>query len=103
MTGRAFGAEEAEKIGVVTRVADDPYNDALSLAEEIVGRSPDSVACAKILLQDTWHGKEEDALEKETELQKRLLASWNQLAASARAFGASFVPYKKRTDVPKDD
>ena len=97
MTGRVFEGDEALRMGVVTKLADDPYEEALKLAEQIVGRSPDSVACAKELLQRTWHASEQECLEVETELQKQLLASWNQLAASARAFGASFVPYKARS------
>ena len=40
-------------------------------------RSPDSVAAAKQLFQDTWTSSEDVCLETETNLQKQLLTKWN--------------------------
>ena len=39
---------------------------------------------------------EKDSLELESELQKKLLPSWNQMAASAKNFGMN-VPYSSRS------
>ena len=40
---------EAVAIGLATRVSDTPYQDALELAREIAGQSPDAVRAAKQL------------------------------------------------------
>jgi enoyl-CoA hydratase/carnithine racemase len=49
-TGRMVSGEEAVKIGLATRVADDPRAEALALAAEIAGKSPQAVRGAKRLL-----------------------------------------------------
>ena len=96
MTGRVIGAEEAEKVGFVSRVVQDPLEEAMKVARELSGRSPDSVALTKRLFQETWRqNSEKECLELESELQKKLLPSWNQLAASAKNFGLA-VPYTSR-------
>jgi len=90
MTGRVFEAEEALRLGLVTRLAADPLAEALSLAEQIATRSPDATAAAKRLLHATYSEAADDAraLRLETELQRRLLLGWNQLACAARGLGA---------------
>ncbi|MGH9118916.1 MAG: crotonase/enoyl-CoA hydratase family protein [Acidimicrobiales bacterium] len=50
MTGRSVDGTEAFGFGLVTRLADDPRTDALALAAEIAGRSPDAVRGVKRLL-----------------------------------------------------
>ena len=64
----------------IARCAPDPLEASLILAREICERSPDAVAAAKKLFQDTYAGaSEREALELETKLQKKLIASWNQV------------------------
>jgi len=48
-TGRMFSGEEALRLGVVTRLAEDPLADAQALAAEIAMKSPDAVRGAKRL------------------------------------------------------
>jgi hypothetical protein len=55
-------------------------------------RSPDSVAATKELFQSSWVADEETCLEKETDLQLKLIATWNQIAAAGRQFGVK-LPY----------
>ena len=62
------------------RVAEDPHASALSLAREIVTRSPDCVAATKQLFQKTWYASEEEALALETKLQRKLMLSLNQVS-----------------------
>ncbi|MEM9725977.1 MAG: enoyl-CoA hydratase-related protein [Pseudomonadota bacterium] len=52
LTGRALSAEEAERLGVINRVADgrDALTEALALAEEVLAASPGSVRASKRLL-----------------------------------------------------
>jgi enoyl-CoA hydratase/carnithine racemase len=80
-TARRVSGEEAAAIGLVTRTAPDPLGAARELAAEIAARSPDAVRAAKRLYEETWPGPPEHALELETELQRSLMGSPNQLAA----------------------
>jgi enoyl-CoA hydratase/carnithine racemase len=50
MTGRSVDGAEALRLGLVTRLADEPRPAALALAAEIAGRSPDAVRGIKRLL-----------------------------------------------------
>jgi enoyl-CoA hydratase/carnithine racemase len=82
-TARVFSGEEAARLGVVTRLADDPYAAASELALEIAARSPDAIRAAKQLWEDAWSDAPESALALEAELQRKLIFSPNQLAAVA--------------------
>ena len=95
MTGRIITGKEATELGLITRYVDDPMVEAFTLASEISQRSPDSVALSKKLYQETWVAPETYCLQVETKLQKQLLATWNQVAASGRNFGWK-LPYFKR-------
>ena len=48
-TARIFSGTEALTLGLATRLSDDPRSDAMALAGEIAGRSPDAVRAAKAL------------------------------------------------------
>ena len=85
-TGRVFDGTEGARLGVVTRVADDPLAAARELAAEIAGRSPDAVRAAKRLFDESWTGPAHDTLALEAELQLGLIGSRNQLAAVAAGF-----------------
>jgi len=97
MTGRTITGEEAAELGLVTRCVEDPMEESIKVAKEIVARSPDSVAATKRLYQETWVAPEEHCLKEETIIQRQLLASYNQLAASGRNFGVK-IPYADRKD-----
>ncbi len=97
MTGRVVLGDEAASLGLVTKVCVDPLQEAKDFAKELVQRSPDALASTKELYQSTWMASEKECLEVETKLQRKLLASWNQLAASGRAFGWE-VPYFNRKE-----
>jgi len=49
-TGRMVPGEEAVRIGLATRTADDPRAAATELARDIAGRSPDAIRAAKALI-----------------------------------------------------
>ena len=80
-TGRTFSGEEALRLGIVTRLADDPLATALELAREIASRSPDAVRRAKRLYDESWTGAAPETLAREASLQLELIGSPNQLAA----------------------
>ena len=80
-TGREVDAHEAQQIGLVTRVCDDPLGEALKLAAQIVDKSPHAVRAAKQLLQETRHGDVPSGLKMEAALQRGLIGSPNQIEA----------------------
>jgi enoyl-CoA hydratase/carnithine racemase len=80
-TARRVSGEEAAALGLVTRVADDPLAAARELAAEIAAKSPDAVRAAKRLYEEAWPAPAPNALELETELQRSLMGSPNQMAA----------------------
>lgn len=80
-TGRFVDAGEALRLGLVTRVADDPHAAAHELAATIAAHSPDAIRSAKRLLNDAARSRSEEALALEEALQRELLGSRNQLAA----------------------
>lgn len=97
MTARVFSGTEAKAYGIISHLSDNPVADATKLAKEIAERSPDSVAAAKRLYQDTWVASEADALKTETEVQLDLLGGWNMAVSAAKGLGSPVVPgYKKR-------
>jgi enoyl-CoA hydratase/carnithine racemase len=85
-TARMFSGEEAARLGVVTRCADDPLRAALELAGEIASRSPDAVRAAKRLFDEAWTGSPEETLALEAALQEKLIGSPNQIAAVTSGF-----------------
>ena len=85
-TGRVVDGTEAQSLGLVTRLADDPLAAASALATEIAQRSPDAVRGAKRLYDESWTGAAHDTLALEAELQLGLIGSPNQLAAVAAGF-----------------
>lgn len=80
-TGRVISGEEALRLGVVTRLEQDPLGAAQALAAEIAAKSPDAVRGAKRLLNESWDRPAEETLALEAEIQRRLIGSPNQLAA----------------------
>jgi enoyl-CoA hydratase/carnithine racemase len=49
-TGRMVSGEEAVRIGLATRVSDDPRADAMALAAELAAKSPVAIRHGKRLL-----------------------------------------------------
>ncbi len=65
-TGKIIDGTQAEKLGFVTRVCEDPMTEAMKVAKDIVSKSPDSVAAAKGMNQKSWFELEIDCWELET-------------------------------------
>ncbi|MBC7171710.1 MAG: crotonase/enoyl-CoA hydratase family protein, partial [Polyangiaceae bacterium] len=97
MTGRVLTGVEAAALGLVTHVSEAPFARAKAIAEEIATRSPDSVAAAKMLLQESYDAADEDAsLTSERRWQRRLLGFANQRVAVARNLKKVDKPFGKR-------
>ena len=80
-TAGVFDAQEALRLGIVTRVEDDPLAAAHLIAETIVARSPDAIRGIKRLVNEGWTGSESEALALEAAIQSSLLGGRNQVEA----------------------
>ncbi len=80
-TGRIVDGDEAQRLGLVTQVANEPLAAALTLAREIAGKSPDAIRAGKRLLDSSWHADPVHGLELEETLQRQLIGSENQVEA----------------------
>jgi enoyl-CoA hydratase/carnithine racemase len=78
-TGRIVEAEEAARIGLVTRIADEPREAALGMARDIAAKNPEAISLGKLLFESTRHGDAARGLEIEEKLQARLLLTPNQI------------------------
>ena len=96
MTARRITGTQARDLGLVTEVADPPLLAARALAEELAGRSPDSLAAAKHLLQANWTASEDAALARERRLQAGLLVGRNFRAALSANFGKTTARFRRR-------
>ena len=83
MTGRRFDAVEAKALHLVTQVAEQPEQAARALADAILTRSPDAVSATKALFHSTRHAAEDQAFDRESSLQFKLLRGRNQGEAMA--------------------
>ncbi|MDJ0847337.1 MAG: crotonase/enoyl-CoA hydratase family protein [Myxococcota bacterium] len=80
-TGRIVPGAEAVELGLATRLSENPRKDALELAREIAGKSPDAVRAAKRLFDEASRIGVEAGLALEEQLQRDLLGGANQLEA----------------------
>lgn len=81
MTARTLGAEEAASLGLVTRLCDDPQAEARAFAAALTAKSPDAIAGAKRLVEETWNPKPETGLGLEAEIQAAIIGQPNQIEA----------------------
>jgi enoyl-CoA hydratase/carnithine racemase len=84
MTGRVVDGTEAQRLGLVTCVADDPRQEALNVAEEIAQHNPDAVRALKRMLDPMRPGSLAEKFRDERVTIKHLARSPN-LAEAALA------------------
>lgn len=53
-TARVFGGVEAFEIGLVTKLSENPYDDAMAMAREIAARSPGAIRGSKGLFNELF-------------------------------------------------
>lgn len=102
-TGKVVEAAEAQALGLITRIEEDPVAAALAMAHNIAGRNPDAIALGKYLLDNSWHGSEEQGLRMEEKLQHRIIARDNQLEAVTSAMEGREANYAQRSITNFDD
>jgi enoyl-CoA hydratase/carnithine racemase len=85
-TGRMVEGEEAVRIGLATRVSDTPLDDALALAREIAGKSPQAIRGAKALLDMAGTVSLAEGFQAEERTIGALIGSPNQIEAVTAYF-----------------
>ncbi|RPG29458.1 MAG: crotonase/enoyl-CoA hydratase family protein [Gammaproteobacteria bacterium TMED92] len=85
-TGQVLSGHEAQQLGLITQIAQDPHAAAMDMAREIAGKSPDAIRAAKQLFETAWHADAQTGLELEAELQAGLIGTANQREAIAANF-----------------
>lgn len=96
-TGRIVEGAEAERIGLVTRLAEDPYAEAMTLAREIATKNPQAIALNKLLFEASRHGDHRRGLELEEKLQAKIIMSPNQLEAVMAGMQKRSANFSERT------
>ncbi len=85
-TGRMVSGEEAVRIGLATRVDDDPRAAALALAAELLTKSPDALRQAKRLLNLSGTRPVEEQLADERTAIASLIGTPNQVESTMAYF-----------------
>jgi enoyl-CoA hydratase/carnithine racemase len=78
-TGRIVSGTEALELGLATRLSDAPREDALALAHEIAGRSPEAVRGTKALFNRLLGEDAAGQLAQERQVIRGLIGSANQI------------------------
>lgn len=86
MTGDTFSGEQARAYGLVTELSADPLATADDLAHQLKSRSPDAIAAAKRLFNDTWTSTPRRTFARERAEQLALLLNANTRIAREAAF-----------------
>ena len=84
MTGEVINASYAQEIGLITKISDEPINEAIELANLLSERSPDTVAANKILFNKLWFATPWRWLAWETIYQIRVFLGKNVKVAIKR-------------------
>jgi enoyl-CoA hydratase/carnithine racemase len=85
-TGRIVSGEEAGRIGLATHVTANPRDDALAMAGEIAGKSPDAIRGGKALLNQAGLVPLTEGLAAEQRIIRSLISSPNQREAVTAFF-----------------
>jgi enoyl-CoA hydratase/carnithine racemase len=96
MTARKLSGKEARDLGLVTDLAADPVSAAHALAHELAERSPDALAAAKRLFNDTWTASPRRTFARERVEQLFLLFNANTRTAREAAFKKAVPSYGAR-------
>ncbi len=94
MTGRVISGQEAQALGLVTRLSEDPVAAAQALATELIQKSPDALAGIKKVFHENRTADDSTALANERSIQTRILLGQNQRRAMQA--GLKKVPAKFR-------
>ena len=96
MTAQHLSGKEALDLGLVTELDSDPIGAAERFARELTLRSPDQLAAAKRLFDDTWFAGSRRTFARERVEQAWLLFARNTKAAREAAFAKAAPQFGPR-------
>ena len=85
-TARVFSGEEALALGIATRLSETPREDALELARQIAGNSPDAVRGAKALFNGLYTAGAGEQFADERRVIGGLIGTPNQVECVMASF-----------------
>ncbi|MEP6295951.1 MAG: enoyl-CoA hydratase-related protein, partial [Ilumatobacter sp.] len=85
-TARVFSGTEAAELGLVTRLGDTPYDDAMALATEIAALSPGAVRGSKAMFNALDHDGAAEAFANERRVIGEQIGSANQKESVVASF-----------------
>ncbi len=97
MTGEVFSGEKAVEYGLASGVAEDPMKPAQELVDQLMARSPDSVAASKRLLHETRLAKPRRAFALERKYQRAMFKSPNTAIARKAGMARTQPEFGPRT------
>lgn len=98
MTSEVFDAKKALEYNLVTRVSDDPMQEAIEFINSIKLKSPDAISFTKKLYNSAWLSTIRQALNLETKLQRKLIGRHNQkISGAVHAGDKSHEEYNHRS------
>jgi len=100
-TGREVNGEEAVRIGLATKVADDPRTEALRLAGEISKKSPDAIRGAKHLIDFADQADWATGFAEERKVIGSLIGRNNQVEAVHAFFEKRQAVYEDHAGDPR--
>ncbi len=96
MTGEVFSGEQAAEYGIASGVADDPTKPALELVDQLLARSPDSVAASKRLMNETRGASVRRAFALERKYQRAMFKSPNTAIARKAGMAKTEPEFEQR-------
>lgn len=93
-TAEPISAEQAERWGIVTEIAEDALAAATDLANTIAGKSPAAIRAAKHLIEIAETQDAATVLEAESRLQAELIGKPEQMEVIAAQFGKRPAVFK---------
>ncbi len=86
-SARVLDSKEAQTLGLITAVSEDPVAASREFARECAAKSPDAIRGIKTLVNEAWQLSEAEALALEANLQSGIIGGENQLEAVAANLG----------------
>jgi len=96
MTAEMLSGKQAHDLGLVTELDPDPVAAATAFAQRLAERSPDALAAAKRIFDDTWHRSARRTFARERIEQAFLLFAANTKIARKAALEKVAPAYKPR-------
>ena len=93
-SARILDSVEAQSLGLITAVVDDPVSASRELAADCAMKSPNAIRAIKTLVNQAWQSTEAESLALEARLQAGLIGSANQVEAVEANLGKRKPEFK---------